>query len=152
MKLGTIMDATLISASSSTKTKPVSGSQRCIRPRRVISGTSSSRGYAYGMKAHIAVGKDSGLIHSVKTTSADVHDITREPEISDKRITFRVSIKSGKRRAALPNTQERRLQDLVETAEAAGFCLGRPTSGPKLSTHSLSSRSSFAFESPVSMA
>jgi transposase, IS5 family len=92
------------------------------------------------MKVHIGVDKASGLIHSVETTSANVHDITRpaqrlhgeeevvygdagyqgiekRPEISDKRITFRVAIRPGKRRA-LPNTQDGRLQDLMETAKA----------------------------------
>ena len=78
------------------------------------------------MKVHFGVDKDSGLIHSVENTSVNVHDITRaaqllhgveevvygdagyqgiekRPEISDKRITFRVAIRPGKRQA-LPST------------------------------------------------
>ena len=92
------------------------------------------------MKVHIGVDQASDLIHSVETTSANVNDITRaaqllhgeeevvygdagyqgiekHPEISDKTITFRVAIRPGKRRA-LPNTQDGRLQDLMETAKA----------------------------------
>lgn len=92
------------------------------------------------MKVHDGVDKDCGLIHSVETTSANVHDITRaaqllhgeeevvygcasyqgiekRPEISDKKITFRVAMRSGKRQA-LPNTQDGRLKDLVETDKA----------------------------------
>ena len=48
---------------------------------------------------------------------AGYQGIEKRPEISDKRITFRVAMRPGKRRA-LPNTQDGRLQDLVETAKA----------------------------------
>ena len=42
--------------------------------------------------------------------------IEKRPEISNKRLTFRVAMRPGKPRA-LPNTQDGRLQDLVETAK-----------------------------------
>ena len=91
------------------------------------------------MKVHIGVDKDSGLIHSVETTSANVHDITRAAQqyhgdeagyqgiekrakMAGKSTTFRVAMRPGKRRV-LPDTPEGRLLDLVETALAAGFCL-----------------------------
>ena len=48
---------------------------------------------------------------------AGYQGIEKRPEISDKTITFRVAIRPGKRRA-LPNTQDGRLQDLMETAKA----------------------------------
>jgi hypothetical protein len=38
-------------------------------------------GCTYGTKVHIGVDKDSGLIHSVKTTLANVHDITRAAQL-----------------------------------------------------------------------
>ena len=133
MKQGTIIDATLISAPSSTKNKT---GERDPEMHQTKKGNQ----WYYGMKVHIGVDKDSGLIHSVETTSAKVHDITRaaqllhgeeevvygdagyqgiekRPEFSDKRITFRVAMRPGRRRA-LPNTQDGRLQDLVETAKA----------------------------------
>jgi IS5 family transposase len=92
------------------------------------------------MKVHIGVDKDSGLIHSVLTTAANVHDITpasellhgdeevvygdagsqgiaKRAEIADKRITFRVAMRPGKRRV-LPVTPDGRLLNLVETAKA----------------------------------
>ena len=92
------------------------------------------------MKVHIGVDKDSGLIHSVLTTAANVHDITpasellhgdeevvygdtgyqgiaKRAEIADKSITFRVAMRPGKRRV-LPDTPDGRLLDLVETAKA----------------------------------
>ena len=88
--------------------------------------------------------KDSGLIHSVETTSANVHDITRaaqllhgeeevvygdagyqgiekRAEMASKSTTFRVALRHGKRRV-LPDTPDGRLLDLVERALAAGFC------------------------------
>jgi IS5 family transposase len=38
-------------------------------------------GCAYGMKIHAAVDKDTGLIHSVVTTAANVHDLTPAAEL-----------------------------------------------------------------------
>ena len=35
----------------------------------------------FGYKAHIGVSKDSGLVHSVKGASANIHDITIIPEL-----------------------------------------------------------------------
>src|SRR5271169_1002045 len=45
---GTIVDATIIHAPSSTKTPPASAPPRCIRPGRASSGTSGPRRSAYG--------------------------------------------------------------------------------------------------------
>ena len=92
------------------------------------------------MKVHIGVDKAFGLIHSVETTSANVHDITRaaklmhgneevvygdagyqgiekHAEMASKSTTYRVASRPGKWRV-LPNTPEGRLLDLVETAKA----------------------------------
>ena len=35
-----------------------------------------AEGFAYGMKVHISVNSESGLMHSVETTAAHVHDLT----------------------------------------------------------------------------
>jgi len=92
------------------------------------------------MKIHAGVDKDSGLIHSIVTTAANVHDLTpaaellhgeeevvyadagyqgieKRPEMKGKTARFRVAMRPGKRRA-LPDTPEGRLDDLVETAKA----------------------------------
>ena len=92
------------------------------------------------MKLHIDVDKNPGLFHSVKTISANVHDITQaaqllqdeeevvyddpgyqgiknRAEIAGKRTTFRVAMRPGKR-TALPHTKDGRLQDLLETTKA----------------------------------
>jgi IS5 family transposase len=91
------------------------------------------------MKVYIGVDKDSGLIHSVETTAANVHDLTpaavllhgeeevvdadagyqgieKRPEMKSKSTTFRVAMRPGKRRA-LPKTANGRLDDLIESAK-----------------------------------
>ena len=53
---------------------------------------------------------------------AGYQGIAKRPEMAGKTTGFRVAMRPGKRRA-LPDTPEGRLQDLIETALAAGFCL-----------------------------
>jgi IS5 family transposase len=133
MKQGTIIDATLIAAPSSTKNKK---GERDPEMHQTKKGNQ----WYFGMKVHIGVDKDTGLIHSVETTAANVHDLTpaadllhgeetvvyadagyqgieKCPEMEGKTIGFRVAMRPGKRRA-LPDTPEGRLDDLIETAKA----------------------------------
>ena len=133
MKQGTIIDATLIAAPSSTKNKK---GERDPEMHQTKKGNQ----WYFGMKVHIGVDKDNGLIHSVETTAANVHDLTpaaellhgdetvvyadagyqgieKREEMQGKGIGFRVAMRPGKRRA-LPDTPEGRLDDLVETAKA----------------------------------
>jgi len=63
---GTIVDATIISAPSSTKNKD---NQRDPEMNQVKKGNE----WHFGMKMHIGVDSRSGIIHSVKSTSANVH-------------------------------------------------------------------------------
>jgi IS5 family transposase len=95
------------------------------------------------MKVRIGVHKGTGLIHSVETTAANVHDITqsenplyghekvvyadpacrwieKREEMADESIEFRVAMRPGKC-SALPDTNEGRLQDLV-AADKAHIC------------------------------
>jgi len=69
MKQGTIIDATLIAAPSSTKNK---AGERDPEMHQTCKG----KQWHFGMKVHIGVDKDTGLIHSVETTAAKVHDLT----------------------------------------------------------------------------
>lgn len=64
---GTIVDATLIAASPSTKNK-----DRQRDPE--MSQTKKGNQYYFGMKAHIGVDKDTRQVHTVVTTTASVHD------------------------------------------------------------------------------
>ena len=130
---GTIVDATIISAPSSTKNK-----EKARDPE--MCQTKKGNQWYFGMKVHIGVDKDTGLIHSVETTAANVHDLTpaaellhgeetvvnadagyqgieKRAEMEGKGIGFRVAMRPGKRRA-LPDTPEGRVDDLIETAKA----------------------------------
>ena len=64
---GTIVDATLIAASPSTKNK---------EQRRDPEMRSSKKGnqWFFGMKAHIGVDAESGLVHTAGVTTGSVHD------------------------------------------------------------------------------
>jgi len=74
MKQGTIIDATLIAASSSSKNKK---SERDPEMHQTKKGNK----WYFGMEVHIGVDKDNGLIHSVETTAANVHDLTPAAEL-----------------------------------------------------------------------
>ena len=133
MRQGTIVDATLIAAPSSTKNKEGKRDPEMHQ-------TKKGNQWYFGMKVHLGVDKDSGLIHSVVTTAANVHDLTpaaellhgdetvvycdagyqgiaKRPEMAGNAAIFRVAMRPGKRRV-LPDTPEGRLADLVETAKA----------------------------------
>lgn len=69
MKRGSIVDATLIAAPSSTKNQD---KQRDPE----MSQTKKGNQWYFGMKAHIGVDAESGLIHRVECTTATVADIT----------------------------------------------------------------------------
>ena len=70
LKTGTVVDATLISAPSSTKN---SSGQRDPEMHQTKKGNQ----WHFGMKAHIGVDADSGLVHSVIGTAANVNDVTQ---------------------------------------------------------------------------
>lgn len=67
LKKGTIVDSTIISAPSSTKNKE---KKRDPDAHQVKKGNT----WHFGYKAHVGVDKDSGLVHTVEATPANVHD------------------------------------------------------------------------------
>ena len=69
MRKGTVVDATLIAAPSSTKNE---AGERDPEMRQ----TKKGKNWYFGMKAHIGVDADSGLVHTVATTPANVNDLT----------------------------------------------------------------------------
>lgn len=69
MKEGTIVDATIIAAPSSTKNKE---GQRDPEMHQTKKGNQ----WYFGMKAHIGVDRKSGMVHTVEATAANQHDIT----------------------------------------------------------------------------
>lgn len=133
MNQGTIIDATLIAAPSSTKNEKKESDPEMHQ-------TCKGKQWYFGKKVHIGVDSESGLIHSVETTAAHVHDLTpaadllhgeeavvyadagyqgieKRDEMQGRGIGFRVAMRPGKRRV-LPDIPEGRLDDLDETAKA----------------------------------
>jgi len=113
LKTGTVVDATLIAAPSSTK-----NSQGERDPE--MHQTKKGNQWHFGMKAHIGVDADSGLVHTVVGTAANVHDVTqghkllhgeetvvfadagyqgadKRPEATD--VNWQIAMRPGKRRA-----------------------------------------------------
>ncbi len=132
MRQGTIVDATLIAAPSSTK-----GQDRKRDPE--MHQTKTGNQWYFRVKVHLGVDKDSGLIHSVVTTAANVHDLTpaaellhgdeavvyadagyqaiaKWPEMAGRTTKFRVAMRPGKRRV-LPDRPDGRFVDLIEMAK-----------------------------------
>lgn len=70
LRQGTIVDATIIHAPSSTK------NQEGKRDREMHQ-TKKGNQYYFGMKAHIGADAESGLVHSVVGTAANVADVTQ---------------------------------------------------------------------------
>ena len=68
LKQGTIVDATIIAAPSSTK-----NAERSRDPE--MHQTKKGNQWYFGMKAHIGVDRDSGLVHTVVTTPANEADV-----------------------------------------------------------------------------
>lgn len=74
LKKGTIVDSTLIAAPSSTKN---ADKKRDPDAHSVKKGNQ----WHFGYKAHIGVDKDTGLVHHVKATAANVHDTEAAGEV-----------------------------------------------------------------------
>jgi IS5 family transposase len=70
MSQGTLVDATLIAAPSSTK------NQKHARDPEMHQ-TKKGNQWHFGLKAHIGVDRDSGLVHTLVTTAANVSDISQ---------------------------------------------------------------------------
>ena len=69
MKGGTIMDATIINAPSSTK-----NAEKARDPE--MHQTKKGNEWRFGMKCHIGVDAGSGLVHTMAVTAANEHDVT----------------------------------------------------------------------------
>lgn len=69
MKGGTIVDATIINAPSSTKNE-----ERSRDPE--MHQTKKGNEWRFGMKCHVGVDAGSGLVHTMEVTAANTHDVT----------------------------------------------------------------------------
>ena len=80
---GTIVDATIINAPSSTK-----NAEKKRDPE--MHQTKKGNEWKFGMKCSIGVDSGSGLVHSITATSANVHDITEAHKLirSDDEVVY----------------------------------------------------------------
>lgn len=67
LRSGTLVDATIIDAPASTKNKAGARDPE-------MTSTKKGNDWFFGMKAHVGVDADSGVTHSLETTTARVHD------------------------------------------------------------------------------
>ena len=135
LKSGTVIDATLIAAPSSTKN---SSGERDPEMHQTKKGNE----WHFGMKAHIGVDADSGLVHSVVGTAANVNDVTqasrlvhgqeadvfadagyqgvsKREETQDIEANWHVAMRPGKRRALNKNSPMDAVLDKLEQHKAS---------------------------------
>jgi transposase, IS5 family len=134
LKAGTAVDATIIGAPSSTKNK-----DKTRDPE--MHSTQKGKQWFFGMKAHIGVDADSGLVHTVRGTAAHVNDVTQGNSLLhgqetqgfgdagyqgiDKRpdakpgVTWHIAMRPGKRRALDLSDPLQALTDKIEKAKAS---------------------------------
>ena len=74
MKGGTIVDATIIDAPSSTKNE-----EKKRDPE--MHSTKKGNQWRFGMKCHVGVDVGTGYVHTMEVTSANVHDVTVASEL-----------------------------------------------------------------------
>jgi transposase, IS5 family len=129
MKEGTLVDATIFEASPSTK-----NAGNILDP--AMHQTKKGNDWHFGMKAHVGVDADSGVVHSVVTTAANESDVSqahallhghelgafgdagysgvdRREEMKGQTVKWHIAFKRGKVKA-MP---EGALKDLVVAAE-----------------------------------
>jgi IS5 family transposase len=134
MREGTIVDATLIAASPSTKNKD---KQRDPEMHQSKKGND----WHFGMKAHVGVDAASGLVHTVVGTAGNVADVTqahtllhgdeiaalgdagyqgveKRAENQGKSVTWHVAMKRAKRKA-LPDDELGRMREKLECLKAS---------------------------------
>jgi IS5 family transposase len=132
LRAGTIVDATIISAPSSTKNEAGARDPQMHQ-------TKKGNQWYFGMKAHIGVDAESGLVHTIVGTPANVADVTEADNLlhgeetialgdagytgADKRpnrkhkADWQVAMKPGKRRA-LGESALDRLTERIEALKA----------------------------------
>ena len=130
LKAGTVVDATLIAAPSSTKN---ASGERDPEMHQTKKGNQ----WHFGMKAHIGVDADSGLVHTVRGTAANVNDVVeansllhgqesdafgdggyqgaaKRPDAGEG-VAWHIAMRPGKRRAL---DKTRKVDALVDQLEA----------------------------------
>lgn len=134
LKEGTVVDATIIAAPSSTKNR---SGERDPEMHQAKKGNQ----WHFGMKVHIGVDVESGITHTLVTTPANIHDITqahallhgnekvvfgdagyqgvkKREESLNTEVQWEVAMRPGKRKT-LPDTPIGRLKEQIEQIKAS---------------------------------
>jgi IS5 family transposase len=133
LKSGTVVDATLIAAPPSTK-------NRTGERDPAMHQTKKGNQWHFGMKAHIGVDAESGLVHTVICTAANVNDVTqghgllhgeetdvfadagyqgamKRPEATG--VAWHVAMRPGKRRVLVKSRGSHQLVEQLEKIKAS---------------------------------
>ena len=134
LREGTIVDATLIAAPPSTKNREGKRDEEMHQ-------TKKGQQWYFGMKAHIGVDAQSGLVHTLIGTAANVSDVTQAQDLLhgdetqafgdagyqgvEKReeslecpVTWHIAMRPGKRKA-LKDTPQGKLVEWIEHTKAS---------------------------------
>ena len=134
LRAGTVVDATLIAAPSSTKN---ASGERDPQMKQSKKGNQ----WYFGMKAHIGVDADSGLVHTVRGTGGNVNDVVeantllhgeeteawgdagyqgagKRPDAKDG-VRWNIAMRPGKRRELDKSTLVDDLTDQLERLKAS---------------------------------
>lgn len=140
LKSGTVVDATLIAAPSSTKNKDGKRDPEMHQ-------TKKGNQWHFGMKAHIGTDAESGLVHTVVGTAANVNDVTqahalvhgeesdvfadagyqgvqKREETQDIDVAWHVAMRPGKRKALNKDTPMGAIMDKLEKTKASIRAIG----------------------------
>jgi len=134
LKAGTVIDATIIAAPASTKNSTNTRDPDMHQTRK-------GKQWHFGMKAHIGVDANSGLVHTVVGTAANVHDVTqadkllhgqevdvfadagyqgvaKREEVNNANVNWHIAMRPGKRRALNKSSAANRLVHQLERLKA----------------------------------
>lgn len=143
LKEGTVVDASIIAAPTSTKNK-----DRSRDPE--MHQTKKGNEWHFGMKAHIGVDVHSGSVHTLETTPANTADVSkghsllhgeekialadagyqgiekRTDEVTNSNVTWCVAIRPGKRKALGKTGREGMTRKLERVKSALRACVEHP--------------------------
>ncbi len=135
LKEGTIVDASIISAPTSTKNRDKGRDPEMHQ-------TKKGNEWHFGMKMHIGVDDTFGIVHSVTTTAANTHDITeahkllhgeeecvwadagyqgigKREEHQQREVEWLIAMRPGKRRQLCPDSEEAEIEKAKSSIRAA---------------------------------
>jgi transposase, IS5 family len=135
MREGTIVDATILAAPPSVKNKDKARDPDMHQSKK-------GNQWYFGMKAHIGVDAESGLVHSVTGTAANVADLTetgkllhgeeqtvfadagyigadKREELKDRDIDWQIAMKRGKLKAMPEGSRHKKLFEQLERLKAS---------------------------------